>query len=110
MGRGGGGYQKKPREGAPHPLLPHQAMPKMELSSDPWRRRPIGKPRKRRRAPVEGQETPSEGKPVGGRGSGGRPGAILGSPFSARGVRFPAQKLRTRTSGKLLPIPPTAFQ
>ena len=64
----GGGYQKRPRKGAPHPLLPDQAVPKMELSSDPWRRRPFGKPRKRRRAPSEGQEKPSVGKAVGGKG------------------------------------------
>lgn len=67
----------------PHP--PHQAMPKMELSSDrPWRR-PFGKPRKRRRAPLEDQEKPSAGN-----GVEGRRGATLGTPLSGRGTRSPA--------------------
>lgn len=64
---------------------PHQAMPKMELSSDrPWRR-PFGKPRKRRRAPLEDQEKPSAGN-----GVEGQRGATLGTPLSGRGTRSPA--------------------
>lgn len=47
------------------------------------------------------------GKNLGGERGGGAAGDNFREPALEPRVRFPAQKLRTRTSGRLFPIPPT---
>lgn len=104
----GGGEQviRSGQGGAPHPYSPTRPCLKWSCLQT-LARRP-SKATKRRRGAFEGQEKPSVGKAVGAKGVEGDSGAILGNPSLAAAWGF-AQKLRTRTSGKLLPIPPTAL-
>lgn len=102
---GVGDGTRRTREKLPHtPPLPHQAMPKMELSSD----RPLA-PSFREATETSPSAFGRSGKALCGEGGGGRPGAILGNQLFGRGLRFPAQKLRTCTSGKLLQVSQLRF-